>query len=173
MEEKRLNAREAATSLRSWPTSFLQLQKQQNFFFKNWWILCCLCYDLPSLKNNSGLQTMQQYVVGNFTQKIWRRSVWMLGKGVGCWKVDQLLSRNYQNNTTLISPIDGFCVAHAMICSVWKTIERNASSKKCVVTNFTQKNWTRSASIPERSLSPKKVGQLLFRNSKNYKTLFQ
>ena len=71
------------------------------------------------------------------------------------------------------SIIDGFCVANAIICSLWKPIERNAVCQKCVVTNFTQKNWRRSASIPERSLSPEKVGQLLFCNYKNYKTFFQ
>ena len=135
--------------------------------------MCCLCYDLPSLKNNSGLQSLQQYVVGNFTQKNWRKSVWMPGRELWCGEVDQLLFRNYKNNTTLISIIDGFCVANAIICSLWKPIERNAVCQKCVVTNFTQKNWRRSASIPERSLSPEKVGQLLFCNYKNYKTFFQ
>ena len=135
----------------------------------------CVAYVMMCLlwQNNSGLQTLQQYVVGNFTQKIWSRSVRMLARRVGCGEVDQLLFRNYKNNTTLISIIDGFCVANAMICSLWKPIERNAVCQKCVVTNFTQKSWRRSASIPERSLSPEKVGQLLFCNYKNYKTFFQ
>jgi hypothetical protein len=73
---------------------------------------------LPSLKNNSGLQSLQQYVVGNFTQKNWRKSVWMPGRELWCGEVDQLLFRNYKNNTTLISIIDGFCVANAIICSL-------------------------------------------------------
>ncbi len=77
LEQMRMDARKPAEPLRSWPTSFSKLQKQHNFYFKNWWILCCLCYDLPSLKNNSGLQSLQQYVVGNFTQKIG-------GKAFGC-----------------------------------------------------------------------------------------
>ena len=70
--------------------------------------------------------------------------------------------------------IDGFRAANAMICSLWKTIERKDSFKKNVVTNFTQKNWRGSASIPQRSLSsPRKVGQLFFCNYKNYKVFFQ
>ena len=71
------------------------------------------------------------------------------------------------------SIIDGFCVANAIICSLWKPIERNAVCQKCVVTNFTQKNWRGSALILERVLRPVKVGQLLFCNYKNYKVFFQ